>query len=1181
MLDLAYGLLDPVEAAALESHVDTCPACTAAKAAAAGDKALFARAARSTFPKVQFVPPGEGTIEPRRPSSRTQLLRWAVAAGILLAVAGTIGPTVQSKIRSAAMDNRARTAVARVKSAREDWTAAVAKNSREKQAVLESARKAYDSVVTEWVAAESTALQAKDFAVEVTGPASAVVGAPNDYRIRVADPFGQPVAAAVEVAVTDSTGKVRAGAKFDPAAAKNGTNFRLPASAWTGLPTGSGLTLAISATNPTTGQKSRLAEPINLLPPVYNTFLATDRPLYQPGETLFFRSVTLDRTRLLPPDRDLALRYVLLDPHGQIVPGLSLTGRSSPALMDKDRPVPVLGPDGKPVRGVGCGAFALPAELSAGEYTLVVYELPIDWTKVEVPTGTIPLAKRKVQIRKYVPTRIATKLEFGAASYAPGDRVTVKLTATAHGQPLANAQILTSVSADGKRISPVRAPFNLDPNGSATLEFTLPNDKALSQATVKVTILEGESEIVTKPVPLALKAIGLDFFPEGGDLIAGVAGRVYFRARTPDGQPVEFRGDLFVGNKAVATVTTVSDKDQPAANRGLGVFTFTPEAGKRYILRCPTGEFPLPKVKPDGVGLSIPDGVVGTDRPILVHLTAGKTQRAVVVGAYARGRPIATARVLLMPGKVTPVELQPEAGSPGGVTRITVFEETESDGPGRVALKPVAERLMFRRPVGALVLTYSYEGSHKVPFAPGAPVNLTIYANKDGRETTGAILWAAVVNETVFGQTDDGTARGLPAHFYICGEVEKPDDLEYADFLLTNHPRAAESLDLVLGTQGWRRFAEQAPGVFRKTAPPDEADRIMVAMGSRGPVPAEYRPLVQRVEDRYRPKYQQALALVEAAEQPVKVHSTSVEIDRVHYALALSTLAQIRKARGTSDEWTVARIPVAAALLVIAGVLAVCRYRLFRRGDPERRYLTVAALVAVALAAILPAVSLFETPVDQREAETELQTASDLGVDFPHFGPRTIQVIQPQTASPALPTSNPAVQIVESVKSAPGAVARSNPANSYPAGIGSPLESAAGNRSVLKSILADDPRAARLAQEFAATIEARLAKVLPKNPAGERVKETVSKLSPLIVREYAHLTPEPQIQAKGAFDATDTVLWQPVLIVPGTGIATVSFHLSGSTAGYRVLIAGHTLDGRVGTITGHLPVQAPASDPSR
>jgi len=56
---------------------------------------------------------------------------------------------------------------------------------------------------------------------------------------------------------------------------------------------------------------------------------------------------------------------------------------------------------------------------------------------------------------------------------------------------------------------------------------------------------------------------------------------------------------------------------------------------------------------------------------------------------------------------------------------------------------------------------------------------------------------------------DEKTARAMPTHFLMTTEVRKPEDLEYADFLLGKHPKAAVALDLLLGTQGWRRFASR------------------------------------------------------------------------------------------------------------------------------------------------------------------------------------------------------------------------------------------------------------------------------------------------------------------------------------------------------------------------------------
>jgi hypothetical protein len=66
----------------------------------------------------------------------------------------------------------------------------------------------------------------------------------------------------------------------------------------------------------------------------------------------------------------------------------------------------------------------------------------------------------------------------------------------------------------------------------------------------------------------------------------------------------------------------------------------------------------------------------------------------------------------------------------------------------------------------------------------------------------------AVVDKSVLTLADEKTHRSMPTHFNLTTSAAN-QDLEHADFLLTRHLRAKEALDLLLGTQGWRRFAEQ------------------------------------------------------------------------------------------------------------------------------------------------------------------------------------------------------------------------------------------------------------------------------------------------------------------------------------------------------------------------------------
>src|SRR5262249_41268680 len=86
-------------------------------------------------------------------------------------------------------------------------------------------------------------------------------------------------------------------------------------------------------------------------------------------------------------------------------------------------------------------------------------------------------------------------------------------------------------------------------------------------------------------------------------------------------------------------------------------------------------------------------------------------------------------------------------------------------------------------------------------------------------KNTPTIALISVVDLSILKLADEKTARTMPAHFYVTTEIQKPEDLEYADFLVSDHAKAAVALDLLLGTQGWRRFAEQQPADFLKKNP--------------------------------------------------------------------------------------------------------------------------------------------------------------------------------------------------------------------------------------------------------------------------------------------------------------------------------------------------------------------------
>src|SRR4029079_12984545 len=130
-------------------------------------------------------------------------------------------------------------------------------------------------------------------------------------------------------------------------------------------------------------------------------------------------------------------------------------------------------------------------------------------------------------------------------------------------------------------------------------------------------------------------------------------------------------------------------------------------------------------------------------------------------------------------------------------------------------------------------------------YAPGEKASLSLMTTNEAERLAPAIAQLAVVDQSVVTMADERTARSLPTHFLLTTEVRKPEDLEHADFLLGSHPKAPVALDLLLGTQGWRRFAEQDPGLFRQKQQP-EADRLLVLNGQLTP---EMAPKVTNLDE--------------------------------------------------------------------------------------------------------------------------------------------------------------------------------------------------------------------------------------------------------------------------------------------------------------------------------------------
>ncbi len=1011
ILDHLYGLLDAPEAAAVDEHLASCPACAAVRAEAAKVQGLIAEAAKGQFPQVRFEAPtakprtptvpsvpssqsrpvarperaeppvliaaasaspdgtgdggpasGTGTAKSRKSFRVGPFLPWAVAAAILLAVPGTVLPVLNLLNRAETARKDADDSVAKLNANLHSVDEAKRDADQQRDAIdrrLAETTQSANGILSKWMDAEKAVAQSQEsrkVTWGVVGPAAVQPGAPNEFLVVVQDRSNTPHGPLL-AEVRDQNDAVVFSQSIEYEKRRNpGVTLRLPADVWTKLTPKSELFLTVTSVDAKTDKKTELQEKVRLLGPVYATVLTTDKPTYRPGDTLFFRSLTLDRTAFTPPVRDQYFRYELLAPTGHPIRAGVLAGGTDLVRVKNSKVEPILGPDGKPLRGVGTGEFLLPNDSPDGDYTLVLRELPH-------PAGYPPAVPfpvtRTVKVRSGVAEAYHKQINFAAAaSYSAGEMVEAWTELKFQDKPVEGADVVAVAEADNQRI-PVTAQPTTGPDGKARLNFALPQTLDRGDVRLKVTFkTKNGEETVAERVPVVGHRLIVEFFPEGGELIAGVPCRVYVRATTPSGHPVDITGVITDGRKVLAEVDTrldSSDKPEPGTNRGIGSFPFTPTLGTTAWLKLKTPTqayspllvsennklpaaavavaggpavvgsrtgFALPRVKSDGVVMTVLNPVTAPGEPFRVHLRSVAKDRNLVVGAYTRGRLSDTQKVKAKVGELAEVGLMAGTDPRGGVVRITVFEEPEElvgKPESKPDMKAVAERLVFRKPGEALNLTFTTTGtrglaasqtSQATGFTANTPVELGIAATDEKKNPTAAILYAAVVNTAVAPGAND---RLLTTHFLIAGEVNTPDAMEYADFLLTDHPKAAEALDRVLATQGWRRFAEQTqPGFARQpVAPNQECANLLACSGQY--VTASEPTWVrdhQKLFETYWTPYETAVKARDAAQAAVDAQKADPSADDRLRQLASEAAAARDEAKVLADRASAAVSPV-------------------------------------------------------------------------------------------------------------------------------------------------------------------------------------------------------------------------------------------------------------------------------
>jgi hypothetical protein len=1155
LLDFVYGLLDEQEVAEVRAHVTGCAACQATLVTAQAEQKLLAHAARAIRVVPEFAVPSETTpaqeqqpaalpfAAPKRSRWKRPIVGWAIAAAILIAVGA---PVSWYRVQLKGYEKE-------LTAARQQY-----KQTEHLLAVLPATQARRHQEVIDKLHAEATPH------LHVVGPTALLSGAKGNLHITTRHPEGNLVPANIRIKMVDAVsgdivkvarlqtdGNGHARAELDAAGAKANSKLNLLVEAETGL----GL--------------ASIQETLRVQAPSHVTRIDTNKNIYQVKDVLFFRVLVLDRHTLQPPVKAIPMHVELV--------------HNSKVIRALDQPTG----DG----GVLAAEFAIEEKFAEGEYTLLV-------RSAEAQTA-VQSASARLEIVRDLPG-----IRLDANNFVAGGRVTGELVVrggaapmpsqvngTINGKPVPvtlQPQLQAKMQAFGGGGPSAPAAKSKGPKKDADkkedeqakkdaeqqdgqkaaeaqrrvyrFEAPLPKDLPKGTNSLQLAVqVPGDAkpkQELRALVPLTPTEYDVDFYPEGGDLIAGVQNRVYFRVRARTGAPITSDGRLILWMKGKDdSLQIIADE---AYQLGLGQFEFIPDVKETYTVRVTTPNTtaevtdPFAKlggIRTAGVVLHVAKAVGNQEEPIRMTIRQQGPPRKLLLVAQCRGQIVDERWVEVKRGSIDlTLEPTPDAR---GMIRVTAFEVIGAD------VTPVAERLVYR--AGAQRLDLAFTPNTR-EFEAGSKASAKLSVRDEAGQPAAAWILASVVDERF-----QAKPRSLSAHFLLMNEIQGGADLDQAQIILHDGPESAAVLERFLGTHGWRRYvAKKAHAIVaaanaEKQALPLEPEAPLIFSRENLPIAAVQKQYEAKLAAVVTPIHQDAI------DADIRLKN---ERDRLASAVTLASA-------NLADFENRVQIGMRLALGAFVGLLLAVSlllmslgvYRILRANRSATPAFGGAfGCLLGCLGTLLVGHFLLGAP-DLRDPRGDRMEQARAGVDLDKlFGDQLPKIRPIRDKAPTGAFGPQAVAQSEAQQLREGFADAAKAANDPLARVKQEqLAMNLGRRRDGQTAASDMDRAAaadknlKLRFELAASAANKLdARTVPPAPGSQPEAKKGAGLgggAAAVEREFAHVH-TPGLLA-------DTLLWHPTLWLEN-GAGEVHFEVGSGQATYRVLLLGHTPTGRFG-----------------
>ena len=287
------------------------------------------------------------------------------------------------------------------------------------------------------------------------------------------------------------------------------------------------------------------------------------------------------------------------------------------------------------------------------------------------------------------------------------------------------------------------------------------------------------------PPPAAPARIArIDFFPEGGNLVAGFSSTVGFKAVNATGASLSCSGVVL--NRQNDTIASFQ-----SAAHGMGHFQMTPAANGVYhaLVKMDDSVYNvrLPEINAHGYTMSLKEPDAGK-----IHVSVQATDE------------FANTTVYLFVHTSQIVKNVQRAQISNGNASFDVDRNSLGDGISSFTIfnadrRPVSERLYFKMPVNKLIITSTPD---KTMYGNRSKVMMDLQSTDLTHTSVPANLSMSVIRlDDLQGIPTDDIYSFLLLTADLRGNIESP-----AEYLNGSDATTAAALNDLLLTQGWRRF---------------------------------------------------------------------------------------------------------------------------------------------------------------------------------------------------------------------------------------------------------------------------------------------------------------------------------------------------------------------------------------